>query len=80
MPLNPVKSTHEGDWLHFISRIGDEVTTLQSILDGIMPGLIGLGGTWLYYFLLKKKVNPVILIFGTMIIGVIGAYFGVLAG
>ena len=63
-----------------LSRIGDEVTTLQSILDGIMPGLIGLGGTWLYYFLLKKKVNPVILIFGTMIIGVIGAYFGVLAG
>ena len=47
-----------------LSRIGDEVTTLQSILDGIMPGLIGLGGTWLYYFLLKKKVNPVILIFG----------------
>ena len=63
-----------------LSRIGDDVTTLQSILDGIMPGLIGLGGTWLYYFLLKKKVNPVILIFGTMIIGVIGAYFGVLAG
>lgn len=63
-----------------LSRVGETVTTLQSILDGIMPGLIGLGGTWAYFFLLKKKVNPVLLIFGTMIIGVIGAYFGILAG
>lgn len=63
-----------------LSRVGEEITTLQSILDGIMPGLIGLGGTWLYYYFLKKKVNPVLLIFGTMIIGIIGAYFGVLAG
>ena len=63
-----------------MSRVGETVTTLQSILDGIMPGLIGLCGTWAYFFLLKKKVNPVLLIFGTMIIGVIGAYFGILAG
>lgn len=63
-----------------LSRIGEEVTTLQSILDGIMPGLIGLGGTWMYFFLLKKKINPVVLIFGTMVAGVIGAYFGILAG
>lgn len=63
-----------------LSKVGEEVTTLQSILDGIMPGLIGLGGTWMYYWLLKKKVNPIILILGTMVLGIIGAYFGVLAG
>ena len=63
-----------------LSEVGEEVTTLQSLLDGIMPGLIGLGGTWLYYWLLKKKVNPVVLIFATMIVGVIGAYFGILVG
>ena len=24
MPLNPVKSTHEGDWLHFKEETGGE--------------------------------------------------------
>lgn len=63
-----------------LSKVGEEVTTLQSILDGIMPGLIGLSGTWIYFWLLKKKVNPILLILGTMVVGVIGAYFGFLAG
>lgn len=63
-----------------LGAVGEEITTLQSVLDGIMPGMIGLGGTWLYYWLLKKKVNPIMLIVGTMIVGIIGAYFGVLAG
>ena len=63
-----------------LSKVGEEVTTLQSILDGIMPGLIGLGGTWMYYWLLKKKVNPIMLILGTMVLGIAGAYFGILAG
>lgn len=63
-----------------LSKVGEEVTTLQSIFDGIMPGLIGLGGTWMFYWFLKKKIHPVRLIFGTMVVGIIGAYFGVLAG
>ena len=63
-----------------LSKVGEEVTTLQSILDGIMPGLIGLGGTWMYFWLLKKKVNPIMLILGTMVLGIAGAYFGILAG
>lgn len=58
---------------------GDEVTTLQSVLDGIMPGMLGLAFMGLYYFLLKKKVSPMILILGTMVLGVVGVYFGILA-
>ena len=38
-----------------LSKVGEEVTTLQSILDGIMPGLIGLGDTWMYFWLLKSN-------------------------
>ena len=57
---------------------GDAVTTIQDILDGIMPGMLGLGATLLYYWLLKKKVNPMILILVTMVIGCIGVYFGFL--
>lgn len=58
---------------------GEGAATLQSILDSIMPGLLGLGAFGLYYWLLSKKVNPSILIIATMVIGVIGAYFGFLA-
>lgn len=58
---------------------GDEVTALQDVLDGIMPGMLGLGFMGLYYWLLGKKVSPTLLIFGTMILGVIGVYFGILA-
>lgn len=55
---------------------GETATELQGILDGIMPGMIGLGVTWIYYWLLKKKVNPLVLIVCTMIIGIAGKAIG----
>ncbi len=58
---------------------GDTAQTLQEILDGIMPGVVGLGAMWFYYWLLSKKVNPSWVILGTMIFGVVGVYFGFLA-
>lgn len=58
---------------------GDSATTLQKILDGIMPGMLGIAALGIYYWLLKKKVNPMILIVGTMILGIVGAFFGFLA-
>lgn len=58
---------------------GEDAQTLQDILDGIMPGMLGLGAMWLYYWLLGKKINPSWLILGTMVAGVIGVYFGFLA-
>ena len=58
---------------------GDSVTSLQSVLDGIMPGMLGLAFLGLYYWLLGKRVSPVVLILGTMLLGVVGVYFGVLA-
>ncbi len=58
---------------------GDAVTSLHEVLDGIMPGMIGLGFMGLYYWLLSKKVDPVWLILGTMVFGVIAAFFGFMA-
>lgn len=58
---------------------GDEVTALQDVLDSILPGMFALVCMGLYYWLLGKKVSPTILILGTMLVGVIGVYFGVLA-
>ncbi|WP_418722606.1 PTS system mannose/fructose/sorbose family transporter subunit IID [Enorma sp.] len=57
---------------------GDEVQSLQAILDSIMPGMLALGCFWFYYWLLGKKVSPTALILGTMLVGVIGVYFGIL--
>lgn len=59
--------------------VGDNMTTLQEILDGIMPGILGLAAFWIYYWLLSKKVSPNWLIIWTMVIGVVGAFFGFLA-
>lgn len=58
---------------------GEEVTMLQDVLDDIMPGMLGLGCMGIYYWLLGKKIHPSILILGTMVVGVIGVYLGILA-
>ena len=58
---------------------GEDAQTLQDILDGIMPGMLGMLAFWLYYWLLSKKINPMVLIVATMVVGIVGAFFGVLA-
>ena len=58
---------------------GEEVTMLQDVLDGIMPGMLGLGCMGIYYWLLGKKIHPSFVILGTMRVGVIGVYLGILA-
>lgn len=58
---------------------GETATTVQNVIDGIVPGLLPLLLTGLVYYLLNKKVKPLTIMFVMMIICVIGAYFGVLA-
>lgn len=67
-------------WTGFTLEIGsgETVATLQSVLDSIMPGIVGLGVTWIYYWLLSKKVSPIWLIVGTIIVGIVGVYFNIL--
>lgn len=57
---------------------GESVMAIQSVLDGIMPGMLALVALIAYYIALSKKVSPMLLIVFTMVIGVAGAYFGVL--
>ncbi len=58
---------------------GEDAQTLQVHPDGIMPGMLGMIAFWLYYWLLSKKINPMVLIVATMVVGIVGAFFGVLA-
>ena len=60
-------------------QFAEGTVVIQDILDGIMPGMLGMIAFWLYYWLLSKKINPMVLIVATMVVGIIGAFFGVLA-
>lgn len=55
------------------------VTTIQNILDDLIPGLLGLGLTFLMMKLLKKKMSPILLIFILFVVGIAGYAFGILS-
>lgn len=55
------------------------ITTVQNILDQLMPGVIPLILTFLCMKLLKKKVSPVVIIFALFAVGIIGYWLGILA-
>lgn len=53
-------------------------TTIQTILDQLMPGLIPLLLTFACMKLMKKKVNAIWIIFGLFAIGIVGFWLGIL--
>ncbi|MDF2882343.1 MAG: hypothetical protein K0R54_2900 [Clostridiaceae bacterium] len=52
--------------------------TAQQQLDTIMPNLLPFILTFLIYWLLKKKVSPMICMIGLMLLGIVGYAFGFL--
>ncbi|PWC11452.1 PTS mannose transporter subunit IID [Brenneria roseae subsp. americana] len=75
-------------WTHVniplvVSRVTNQngettVTTVQSILDQLMPGLIPLLLTFGCMYLLRRKVNALWLIVGFFAIGIFGYWIGLL--
>ncbi|OOF65840.1 PTS system mannose/fructose/sorbose family transporter subunit IID [Rodentibacter sp. Ppn85] len=60
--------------------LGEEVVvTLQGVLNDLLPGLLALLLTFLCMYLLRKKVNAMIIIFALFGIGILGYWAGVLA-
>lgn len=53
-----------------------QLTTLQSVLDQLLPGLMALVLTLVCIVLLRKKVNPIAIIFGLFAVGIVGAFIG----
>ena len=53
-----------------------KVTTLQSNLDSLVPGLAAVGLTLLCCSLLKKKVSPIAIILALFAVGIIGRLLG----
>ncbi|CDQ38446.1 PTS system mannose/fructose/sorbose family transporter subunit IID [Virgibacillus salexigens] len=55
-----------------------ELNVQTDILDQIMPAMLPLIYTLLIYWLLKKGRSPILLIGITVIVGLIGSYFGIM--
>lgn len=55
-----------------------QITTIQNILDSLMPGIIPLALTFLAMYLLRKKMSPIVLIFLLFAVGIIGYGIGLL--
>lgn len=56
-----------------------KVTTMQDILDQLLPGLVPLLLTFGCMWALRKNVHPLLLIIGFFMLGILGADLGVLS-
>jgi fructoselysine/glucoselysine PTS system EIID component len=52
---------------------GDNATSIQSVLDSIMPGLLPLGAFWIIYWLLGRNVKTTTILLGIFVVGIIAA-------
>lgn len=57
---------------------GNIVSLQTDFVDKIIPNLLPFSFTFLIYFFLKKKVNPTILILGTLVVSVLLSLVGIL--
>lgn len=60
------------DMANGLSLTPEKVTTLQDNLNQLIPGFAALLLTFLCMWLLKKKVNPILIIFGLFAVGILG--------
>lgn len=66
--------------INFITKIGigKDVSSVQSLLDGIVPGVATLGVLALTLFMLKKKLNPLLIMLIILVFGIVASYFKIL--
>ncbi|MDN6639225.1 MAG: PTS system mannose/fructose/sorbose family transporter subunit IID [Tetragenococcus sp.] len=72
--------TNEMVDINFVLKLGsgESAETLQSVLDGMIPGMMSLVVLYIFYELNKKKINVLWQILGAAIIGVLLTWFGIL--
>lgn len=64
----------------YTNSAGEQVTTtVQTILDSLMPGIVPLLMTFACMWLLHKNVNPLIIILGLFALGIVGYAIGLFA-
>lgn len=55
-----------------------QITTIQNVLDSLMPGIAPFMLTFLAMYLLRKKMSPIVLIFLLFALGIVGYGVGIL--
>lgn len=76
MVLGVMTATMVSIPLDFAIGKGDSAMSIQEILDGIMPNLLPLASTYLIYKLVKKGKSVTKILFGIIILSIIGAAIG----
>lgn len=65
--------------IDYVWKSGESELNVQTdVLDQIMPAMLPLAYTLLMYWLLKKGRSPLVLIGVTVVVGLIGSFFGIL--
>lgn len=67
-----------GQYKDGLNLTAEKANTLQSQLDSLIPGLMGLLLTFLCMWLLKKKVSPITIIIGLFIVGIVFHVLGLM--
>ena len=57
---------------------GEGAQTLAELLNGIFPGFVTMGLFGIVYLMLKKKMNPLVIMLVILLVSIAGAFFGVL--
>lgn len=57
---------------------GEGAVAIQGVLDGLMPGMLSLAALGVYYKLLNKKVNVIVILLGTVVFGILCSWLGIL--
>lgn len=58
--------------------VGEDVQTVAELLNGIFPGFVTLGVFGIVYLMLKKKMNPLLIMLLTLVVSIACAFFGIL--
>jgi PTS system mannose-specific IID component len=58
--------------------VGQTPISIQGFVDSLLPGLIPLAVILGVYQLIRRKVNPVVVILIIFLVGIVGGYFGFL--
>ena len=56
----------------------DQTVSIQGALDSVFPGLLPVGVTGLFYWLLGKRANMLVLLVATFVIGIVLSMLGIL--
>lgn len=66
--------------INFLPKIGigNNSETIQSLLDGIFPGLASLSLFAMMYWMIQKKINPLLIMLIILVVSIVLAYFKIL--